>query len=172
MDGSALLERLAALVGDLEPFEGAERAELDQAISAITTNLSAPRPEFLAFRRELPISTTAFPGGLPAAAAGRSVRPVPPATQLYVFLYAQVLKCDSSDYYNVLLSQKRAVFPQNPPFPPSLPDALYGTAVWTNDEIAQLLASLTLGPDTPLRCLAAETMPVGSTLPTPSGVGR
>jgi hypothetical protein len=124
----------------------------------------------------LPLATFQDENGLQASAAfavavadGRSVGPVPPATQLFVFLYAQVVEGDHSDRRNVLLDQRPAVVLQKPPFPAGLADLLYGTASWTNDEIRQLLAGLTLDAGTPLSCLAAETMPGGRTLPDPLG---
>jgi hypothetical protein len=100
---------------------------------------------------------------------GRSIRPVPPATELYVMIYAQVEQSDGMDQRNVLLSHKPAPFLRNPLQGQGFPDALYGNATWSAAEIALLLDSLTLPPDTPLSCLAAETLPGGSPFPDPLG---
>jgi hypothetical protein len=40
---------------------------------------------------------------------GRSIRPLPPATKIYVMIYAQVTQCDDADRRNVLLSHKPQV---------------------------------------------------------------
>jgi len=100
---------------------------------------------------------------------GHSVRPVPPATEIFVMIYAQVVQCDGTDHRNILLSHKPAIFRQKPLDNRGFPDALYGDATWSNDEITLLLNSLTLDPDTPLSCLAVETLPGSSPFPDPLG---
>lgn len=101
---------------------------------------------------------------------GRSVRPLPPATELFVMIYAQVMQSDGADYRNVLLSRKHAPFVRKPlESQQAYPDALYGNATWSNSEITSSLASLTLPPETPLSCLAVETLPGGSPFPDPLG---
>ena len=76
---------------------------------------------------------------------GRSVRQVPPATQLYVLIYAQVYQSDGLDFRNVLLSYRPAPYiPSRLQFFGGLADSLYGNATWTTNEIQQILASLTL----------------------------
>lgn len=100
---------------------------------------------------------------------GRSVRPLPPATELFVMIYAQVVQSDGADYRNVLLSRKPAPFVRKPLQGQGFPDALYANATWSNAEITALLSSLTLPSDTPLSCLAVETLPGGSPFPDPLG---
>jgi hypothetical protein len=99
---------------------------------------------------------------------GRSIRPLPPATDIYVMLYAQVHQSDDEDFRNVLLSHKLARF-QWKQFENQIPDALYGDATWSSGEVRLMLASLTLDTDTPLSCLAVETLPGGSKIGDPLG---
>jgi hypothetical protein len=96
---------------------------------------------------------------------GRSLRPIPPATEIWVLLYAQVVQADGLDHRNVLLGHKLA------PGRSSSHErrATFGTATWSNDEVAFILETLTLGSDTPLSCLAVETLPGGASLPDPLG---
>ena len=100
---------------------------------------------------------------------GASVRPFFPATELYVMIYAQVVQSDGADYRNVLLSHKPGLFPRRQRDNQNPPDALYGSATWSNAEITLLLGGLTLSPDTPLSCLAVETLPGGTPFPDPLG---
>jgi hypothetical protein len=102
---------------------------------------------------------------------GKSVRPFPPATEMYVFIYAQVYQSDRADFRNVLLSHKRAFFRQKPLERQSTPDAFYADTAWATNEIKLLLADLTLGSDTPLSCLAVEIFPGGVPTQDPLGVG-
>jgi hypothetical protein len=101
---------------------------------------------------------------------GRSVRPLPPATEIYVMIYAQVHQSDDQDFRNVLLSHKLARF-QRKQFDDRQisPDALYADASWSSSEIRLMLDGLTLGTDTPLSCLAVETLPGGSKIGDPLG---
>jgi hypothetical protein len=102
---------------------------------------------------------------------GRSVRPFPPATEIYVLIYAQVYQSDHTDFRNVLLSHKKALFRQKPLERQSTPDAFYADTTWSTNEIKFLLADLTLGSDSPLSCLAVEVLPGGSPIPDPIGTG-
>jgi hypothetical protein len=101
---------------------------------------------------------------------GRSVRPLPPATEIYVMIYAQVYQSDDQDFRNVLLSHKLARF-QRKAFDDRQisPDALYADASWSTSEIKWMLDGLTLDTDTPLSCLAVETLPGGSKIGDPLG---
>jgi hypothetical protein len=91
---------------------------------------------------------------------GRSVRPSLPATALWALLYAQVHQADDAIRRNVLLGtrplRQRRESTGNVPA-----DKMLGTGVtsWTTAEIQNALAQYTLGPDTPLSCLAVETLP-------------
>ncbi|MCW3097917.1 MAG: hypothetical protein JWL77_3535 [Chthonomonadaceae bacterium] len=102
---------------------------------------------------------------------GRSVRRFPPATEIYVMLYAQVHQSDGADFRNVLLGRKPARFKESRLNFRSTPDAFYGNATWSTSEVRLLLASLTLDADTPLSCLAVETLPGGNPFPDPLGAG-
>ena len=99
----------------------------------------------------------------------RSIRPFPPATAIFVMIYAQVYQSDDRDFRNVLLSHKRARPPDKAFNEPQTPDALFADASWSATEIGWLLEGLTLGPDTPLSCLAVETLPVGAGVGDPLG---
>jgi hypothetical protein len=81
-------------------------------------------------------------------------------------------RCDAgADYRNALLSRKPAPFvPKPPENQQAYPDALYGNATWSHKEITSLLDLLTLPRDTPLSCLAVETLPGGSPFPDPLGM--
>ncbi len=102
---------------------------------------------------------------------GRSVRRFPPATEIYVMLYAQVRQSDNLDFRNVLLSNKRAQFRGKPLEDRFAPDAFYADATWSAAEIKMMLIALTLDPDTPLSCLAVETLPNGLPISDPLGAG-
>ncbi len=103
---------------------------------------------------------------------GRSVRQVPPATELFVLIYAQVYQSDGLDFRNVLLSYRPAPYiPSRLQFSGGSADSLFGNATWTTGEIQRILASLTLDMDTPLSCLAVETLPADDPIPDPLGTG-
>jgi hypothetical protein len=102
---------------------------------------------------------------------GRSVRRFPPATEIYVMIYAQVYQSDGADFRNVLLGRKPARFQERKLELHGTPDAFYGNATWSKTEIRLLLSSLTLDSDTPLSCLAVETLPGGDPFPDPLGAG-
>jgi hypothetical protein len=89
---------------------------------------------------------------------GRSVRPFIPATGLWALLYAQVYQADAADRRNILLDA-RMLRPQRPSSSGAAIPTDTATAVWGEAQIASTLAQLTLGPDTPLSCLAIETLP-------------
>ena len=103
--------------------------------------------------------------------SGRSVRRFPPATEIYVLIYAQVYQSDGADFRNVLLGRKPARFRENKLLFQESPDAFFGDATWSKAEIRLLLSSLTLEADTPLSCLAVETLPGGDPFPDPLGAG-
>jgi hypothetical protein len=100
---------------------------------------------------------------------GRSLRPLPPATEIYVMIYAQVYQSDAQDFRNVLLSHKLARFQGKPLDDRRSPDALYADASWSAGEINLMLDGLTLGKDAPLSCLAVETLPGGTSVVDPLG---
>jgi hypothetical protein len=102
---------------------------------------------------------------------GRSVRRFPPATEIYVMIYAQVYQSDGGDFRNVLLGRKPARFRERKLEFQGQADAFYGNATWSKGEIRLLLSSLTLDYDTPLSCLAVETLPSGDPFPDPLGAG-
>ena len=102
---------------------------------------------------------------------GRSVRRFPPATELHVLIYAQVHQSDGADFRNVLLGSRQAKFAREKLQFRLNPDAIHGNATWSAAEIQLLLENLTLDSDTPLSCLAVETLPGGDPIPEPLGKG-
>jgi hypothetical protein len=101
---------------------------------------------------------------------GRSVRPLAPATEIYVLIYAQVYQSDAQDFRNVLLSHKPGRFQRKQLDDRQIsPDALYADASWSTSEIKLMLSGLTLGTDASLSCLAVETLPGGSKIGDPLG---
>jgi hypothetical protein len=101
---------------------------------------------------------------------GSSVRPLVPATDIYVMIYAVVYQSDDQDFRNVLLSHKLARLQRKHLDDRQIsPDALYADASWSSSEIKFMLDGLTLGTDTPLSCLAVETLPGGSNIEDPLG---
>jgi hypothetical protein len=88
---------------------------------------------------------------------GRSIRPVPPRTQMWILLYVQVTQSDGADRRNVLLDRKQAS--QREPPVLQVVELDYGSANWSNAEVNQLLDVLLLPHDEPLSCLAVEIAP-------------
>jgi hypothetical protein len=87
---------------------------------------------------------------------GRSVRPPSPVTGLSALLYAQIHQADAAERRNILIGT-RALIPERTDEKRRGVSA--ASAVWTRAQIEAALAELTLGPDTPLSCLAVETLP-------------
>ena len=76
-----------------------------------------------------------------------------------------MIQADGAAWRNVLLGKKPAL-----PFESIHKDSSsYGKASWSNDEVAYILEMLTLRQDTPLSCLAVETLPGGAPVPDPLG---
>jgi hypothetical protein len=135
------------------------------------TGVQHPAPPFTCMVvRSLAGITASAPFATPVQ-SGRSVRRFPPATEIYVMIYAQVYQSDGADFRNVLLGRKPARFKESRLEFQGTPDAFYGNATWSKTEIRLLLASLTLDSDTPLSCLAVETLPGGDPFPDPLGAG-
>jgi hypothetical protein len=108
---------------------------------------------------------------------GGSLQPFPPATEMWVLIYAQVTQADGADHRNILLGRKPAPFKHRRfnDFGGANFGGVtggvdqYGIATWSGAEIDFLLSLLTLDKDTPLSCLAVETLPGGAPLPDPLG---
>ena len=109
---------------------------------------------------------------------GRSVRPLLPATEIWMLLYAQVVQADNASRRNVLLGRRlaRSLGRRGDTFNTGAfgfsignPAYNYGVATWSNEEVDFILEALTLQGDTSLSCLAVETLPGGTPLPDPLG---
>lgn len=135
------------------------------------TGVQHPAPPFTCMVLHTKVGIQASAPYANPVLGGRSVRRFPPATEIYVLIYAQVYQSDHADFRNVLLSHKKAFFRRKPLEQQSTPDAFYADTAWSTSEIDLLLAGLTLGPGTPLSCLAVETLPGGSSTPDPLGAG-
>jgi hypothetical protein len=106
--------------------------------------------------------------------ARRSLRPMPPHTQLWVLLYAQYVQADGGDRRNVLLDRREARFRVNTWTQHARGFASpidHGTATWSTAELRDMLDLLALGGDTPLSCLTVETLPGDKPVADPLGGG-
>jgi hypothetical protein len=90
----------------------------------------------------------------------RSIQSLPPRTDMWFLLYAQVMQADGADHRNVLLSRRRGQFQR--PHEKRIPAGVaFGAVFWSENEILTELAALGLLPDSPLSCLAVEMLPNG-----------
>jgi hypothetical protein len=101
----------------------------------------------------------------------------PPHTQLWFFVYGQVVQADASSMRNILLATAPGVFVQ--PRRGQLSDTIaallegqlsaehlrdrIGVAVFTQAELSTLLIAVHLPGSTPLSILAVELLPGGTT---------
>jgi hypothetical protein len=101
-----------------------------------------------------------------------SVQPMPPLSEMWFLLYAQVHQADDADRRNLLLSRRQG-FPirQKWRFPGQGDGALSGTATWSQEEIYHMLQGFQLDTHTPLSCIAVETLPGTEPNVDPLGVG-
>jgi len=103
-----------------------------------------------------------------------SLRPRVPHTQLWVLLYAQYVQADGGGRRNVLLDRRQATFRRerwSEYERQVILAADNGAATWSNAEIKEMLSLLALSGDTPLSCLAVETLPADEPVPDPVGAG-
>ena len=113
---------------------------------------------------------------------GQSLQPMPPRSEIWVLLYAQVVQADGKDRRNVLLGRQRAFIERGPNFAlfgrtvgwasagaPALSATATGSVFFPDDEIRTLLRELTLPRNAPLSCLGVELLPNGDPLPDPLG---
>lgn len=99
---------------------------------------------------------------------GRKMLPTPPATDMWVLLYAQVSQVDGGDRRNILLSHRAARITHDR-HTGAQTRGLVGFTGWTHYEIGQALNALALKPDSPLSVLAVECLPEADRLPDPLG---
>ncbi len=126
---------------------------------------------------ELHCAVTRTRSGLEVSAAyadpvrdGRSLRPVQPVTGLWALLYAQVHQADRAEMRNILLDSRNLNLNlRRRPRGDLFTTSTAATTAWTTSQIVAALAELTLGPDTPLSCLAVETLPGDSPWADPLG---
>jgi hypothetical protein len=91
---------------------------------------------------------------------------------MWVLLYTQVERADRAGRQNVLIARRLAS-------PDRLKrrvevdrgsNDLYGTATWTQFEVASALEAIGCGPDAPLSALAVEILPSTEPAADPMGV--
>jgi hypothetical protein len=116
----------------------------------------------------LPCSVARFPTGLVASASyavpvynGTSVRPFPPATQIWILLYTQVERADRGGYRNILLGRRLARPDREKAYlrGGSGTAQLSADAAWSQYEIAALLQAVGMDEESPLSVLAVEVLP-------------
>ena len=88
---------------------------------------------------------------------GRSLLPSPPATLMWLLLYAQAMQADGQDRRNILIGRKPG-WMRRTEGPLDRPD-LAAFASWSDDEINRTLAEYGLPADAPLSVLAVELLP-------------
>ena len=89
-------------------------------------------------------------------ADGRNLLPLPPATQIWFMLYAQVVQADGADHRNILLARRRGTLNRDRR---TVEADRSASGRWTEAEIAAALAAYRLPSDSPLSVLAAEVLP-------------
>jgi hypothetical protein len=78
-----------------------------------------------------------------------SVQPVPPLSEMWFLLYAQVHQADDADRRNLLLSRRQGLaIRQKWRFAGQGERALSGTATWSQEEIVRILGDYLLDPHT------------------------
>jgi hypothetical protein len=87
---------------------------------------------------------------------GRNLVPMPPATEMWFLLYAQVLQVDGADHRNILLARRRGIVPE---YKYNDKSNLIASSGWTQAEVDAVLAGYELPVDSPLSVLAIELLP-------------
>lgn len=125
------------------------------------TGVQHPAPVLLCTAaRQTTAITVSAPYALPVF-GGQNLTPVPPRSEMWVLLYAQVMQADGVDSRNVLLSRKPALLSDNrfnKRFTFSAM-GLPGYSYWDETEVESLLAGLGLPLNSPLSVLAVEVLP-------------
>ena len=126
------------------------------------TGVQHPAPVLMCTAARQPDAiTVSAPYALPVF-GGRNLTPVPPRSEMWVLLYAQVMQADGADHRNVLLSRKAALLSDkrfnNERFTFSAM-GLPGYSFWDENEVEALLEALGLPLDSSLSVLAVEVLP-------------
>ena len=88
----------------------------------------------------------------------RRVLPIPPNTELWVVLYAQVMQADGSTRRNIQLDLRRLHIPRRPG-EETVPPVVEGQTRWTGAEVRAALDAAGLPGDAPVSVLAVELLP-------------
>jgi len=126
------------------------------------TGVQHPAPVLMCTAARQPTAiTVSAPYALPVF-GGQNLTPVPPRSEMWVLLYAQVMQADGADYRNILLSRKAARLSDkrfnNERFNFSAM-GLPGYSFWDETEVEALLGALGLPVNSPLSVLAVEVLP-------------
>lgn len=89
---------------------------------------------------------------------GRNLVPMPPASEMWFLLYAQVLQADGADHRNVLLARRRGMVPEYK-YNDKARSNLIASSGWTQAEVDAVLEAYELPVDSPLSVLAIELLP-------------
>lgn len=89
---------------------------------------------------------------------GRNLIPMPPASEMWFLLYAQVLQADGADKRNILLARRRGVVPEYK-YNLQFRSNVIAASGWTQAEVDAVLKAYELPVDSPLSVLAIELLP-------------
>jgi hypothetical protein len=115
-------------------------------------------------RASAPLATPVF--------EGRSLTAAPPASEIWMLLYAQVRQVDGADWRNVLLTRQQARTVDRrriSDFDRPNPMAVAAEASWDQAEIDLALNALALPRDSGLSVLAVELLPESIRMDDPLG---
>lgn len=125
------------------------------------TGVQHPAPVLLCTPARVPDAIrVSAPYALPVF-GGQNLTPLPPRTEMWMLLYAQVTQADGIDHRNVLLSRKPGPI-QEKWFRGQFSISAMGVpgySYWDESELEALLSSLGLPLDSPLSVLAVEVLP-------------
>jgi hypothetical protein len=101
---------------------------------------------------------------------GRNVRAVPPNTEMYALLYAQVLQVDGQSWRNILILRAAGSVLQPQIFIKEEARFLPSVMQFSQPEIVAALGTLGLPLDSPLSVVVVEMLPTNSGPPNPAEV--
>jgi hypothetical protein len=143
-------------------FQGWSTAQGRFGRALRVTGAQHPAPVLLCTAARQPTTiVVSAPYALPVF-GGQNLTPVPPRSEVWVLLYAQVMQADGADHRNVLLSRKAALL-EHSRFKYEYFNfssmGLTGYSYWDELEVEALLRTLGLPLNSPLSVLAVEVLP-------------
>jgi hypothetical protein len=144
------------------------------------TGVQHPAPPLAVDLRRTPAGILASATFANPVLNGQSHQPLPPRSEIWVLLYAQVVQADKRDRRNVLLARRRALIDRHDMAfgrtvgwasvaAPARSTTAVGSVFFADDEIRSALRALTLSRNAPLSCVGVELLPNGDPLPDPLG---